>query len=234
MLFLYLAFINSIIMIPPIPTSKRILSYFKSVYITELPSENETHTLQLYLRNNQFQLVHDNALYSFGNKYKPFSIAFNHLTKQLETAHRVLVLGAGMGSIPQMLEERYMQNNEYTIVELDNTILQLCKHHLSTYKIDYVDYIHQDAFEYLKEEPRAPFSLICIDIFLELEVPEACISDNFVKQIHSFLSQGGYAIMNYIQHVEGEWEELLFLFQKQFKNVEVIPYNTNKIIIAKK
>ena len=101
-----------------------------------------------------------------------------------------------------------MQNNEYTIIELNPTILKLCEHQLQQINIDYAEYIQYDAFEYLRTLPRAPFSLICIDIFDELDVPKACITAEFIDNIYKFLSIGGYAVMNYIGESEIEWQTL--------------------------
>ena len=92
-------------MIPDIPLHKKILSYFTTVHIVDIPQAAHEADLQIYLRKNQFQLVMDNAMYSYGNKYKPFLVGFKQMAAALDVAHRVLILGAGMGSIVQILEE---------------------------------------------------------------------------------------------------------------------------------
>jgi spermidine synthase len=75
--------------------------------------------------------------------------------------------------------------------------------------------------------------MIGIDIFIELDVPEFCLSENFLHQCTQCLTENGIVIMN--THFKILAEKNLFenTFKHIFKQVHIIPHGNNYIFIGR-
>ena len=96
-------------------------------YTSDYPnsSENFDRLVTLlfnFLKKNNLELCTENAVYSYGKYYYAFSEAFKKINIEKYDINNVLILGLGMGSIIEILEE-YFEKLSFTGVEKDNAII---------------------------------------------------------------------------------------------------------------
>ncbi len=174
---------------------KRWLSYLMEVHLESSSSEHND-SLHVTLNKGRLQLSTPNAIYSYADKYENFYKAFEqiHLNESIED---VLILGFGLGSIPYMLEEKFGKNYSYTGVELDEEVIYLAsKYVLSDLKSD-VMLIEADAINFMHQCTQA-FDLICIDIFVDDQIPEVFLTEDFLHLIKESLAANGLVVFNHL------------------------------------
>ena len=190
--------------------------------------------IELYMRNGQFQLIFNNAIYSYGTAYKPFLVAFEQVPDQLLRAKSMLVLGSGLGSIPQIVHEKYRQKNiAFTIVDIDKIILDLCSQQLYHRNIHNCRFIREDAAVFIAAD-TAQYDMICVDIFLDLQVPVAFTQYTFLNALASRLSPSGILAFNYIAPEPGAELPVQKTLQQIFSNVQQVAYLRNTLFVAQK
>ena len=107
------------------PIWKKWLSYVKEISLEQTYSVYNPH-LEVLLVEGRHQLVTEDAIYSFDDKYINFDEAFKRINWQKIKGKRVLVLGLGLGSVILLLEKKYGLDLDYTAVEIDPEICRLC------------------------------------------------------------------------------------------------------------
>jgi spermidine synthase len=83
----------------------------------------DNNYLELTLYKNQLQLGTKDVLYSDGDRYIPAVAAVKHMDDFLPHIRTVLVLGAGLCSIVQVMR-RKKANPHFTLVEKDKVVLE--------------------------------------------------------------------------------------------------------------
>lgn len=210
---------------------KKLLSYLVPVTVAS-SSGSQNRFLEFILYRNQWQLATEEALYSDGNRYQPFRIAFKHVPKEtLGHISECLVLGTGLGSIVQILSERYKARPRFTLVEYDEQILKWALENLSAMGIGNLDPYCENAEEFVKRE-KGKYDLICVDIFKGREVPSLFIEEEFLMNSRRLLKPGGIWIMNYIINDEKEAVQFFRNIKRIFINLEIIEKDQNRIVIA--
>lgn len=210
---------------------KRLLSYLVPVTVaTRSGSRNKF--LEFILYRNQWQLATEEALYSDGNRYQPFRIAFNNISKQrLSQVSDCLVLGTGLGSVVQILWEKYNCRGKFNLVEYDEAILKWALEYLSSMGIQNLEAHCINAAEFVKKDHRH-YDLICIDIFSGREVPSLFTETDFLDSTRKLLKPGGIWVMNYIVNDQREMYEYMKNVKRIFPQVEVIEKEQNRILIS--
>lgn len=177
------------------PAWKRWLSYLFEIHIESAPSKINPH-LYVCLSRGRYQLGTKNAVYSYGDLYNNYHTAFSRLNWQsLPERCRVLLLGVGLGSIPYMLENNFGKTFSYTGVEIDDHVLYLAnKYVLSGLRSPMV--VHQaDAFRFMQLN-NEQFDVICMDVFLDDDVPQQFESPEFLDMLRRGLSAQGVLLYN--------------------------------------
>lgn len=178
-----------------IPKWKRWLSHLMEVHL-ESSSSDHNESLHVSLSKGRIQLSTDNAIYSFADKYQNFYNTFEQI-KLRENIEDVLILGFGLGSIPYMLEKKFDKSYRYTGVELDNEVIYLAsKYVLSDLQSD-IMMIEADAINYMHQCTQA-FDLICIDIFVDDQIPEVFLTSDFLNLVKNSLTDDGVVIFNHL------------------------------------
>lgn len=213
---------------------KKLCSYILPIKLQEFSSVNH-HNICIYLQNGQFQLTYNNAIYSFGNKYKPFTEVFSQIEPTLlASKEKVLILGAGLGSIPQILQEQYKaQTRHFTIVDTDQQILELCEQLLIHLGIDGASYHIMDAAKFVATT-NDKFDLICVDVFTDIEVPAACTTLAFCKHLERILHPNGILVFNYIPPLNADSKTLEANLKKCFNNLTRHQYRRNLLYYSSK
>lgn len=210
---------------------KRVLSYLIPVTIATPPG-SKNKFLEFILYRNQWQLATEEALYSDGNRYQPFRIAFKNVPKaRLTAVNDCLILGTGLGSIAQILWEKYKHNPKFTLVEYDEQILKWALENLAARGIRNLDPHCINAAEFVRKEQRR-YDLVCVDIFNGREVPSLFTEQEFLVQTKKLLKPGGIWIMNYIINDEVELYHFLSNVKSIFSSVDIIEKEQNRILIA--
>lgn len=176
------------------PGWKKWLSYFYEWPI-ETVSSDKHEMLQVLLIQGQYQLVSPNAIYSYGVLYTNFLQAFKQLDIESFEGKNVLVLGLGLGSIPQMLETRFLRSFHYTIVEFDEAVIELAHKYVLQHLSSSIEVIHADAFVFI-DQHMDQYDMICMDIFFDDLIPSQFEQKDFLLKIKSLLTPKGLFLYN--------------------------------------
>lgn len=214
-----------------VPWYKQLLSYLHPIKMQTFTSVRHDY-IELYLQNNQFQLVYNNAIYSYGNAYIPFLKAFEAIPDSVTSARQTLILGGGLGSIPQIIADKYQNKaTTYTIVEIDSLIIDLCRQYLRFKQIANCQFINEDATQAITRLPQR-FDLICLDIFNDIDVPKSVLSETFFKSIYQRLTPDGILVFNFIATVHNSIEDATQLLKSTFSNITIVSYKRNTLFIC--
>jgi 16S rRNA G1207 methylase RsmC len=210
---------------------KRLLSYIVPVTVAN-SAGSQNRFLEFILYRNQWQLATEDALYSDGDRYQPYRIAFKNIPKQrLEKVSNCLILGTGLGSIVQILWGKYKCDAHFSLVEYDEKILQWAMESLAAKGITKMDPYCDNAADFVKHHEQQ-YDMICIDIFSGREVPSIFTEREFLRQSKKLLKPGGIWIMNYIINDVKETMDYLRNVKEIFPNIEIIEKEQNRILIA--
>lgn len=229
-----------------IPFHQRLLSYLQPILLDRSPSEISGH-LELRLYHNRFQLRTADALYSDGRRYFPAVAVARHLSAFLPTVKRVLILGAGLGSIVQVMRARGL-HPQYTLVEKDKAVLRWTRQILSTdesqgaragrpkqeldHDDEYEESLLDDAETFMARNQRT-FDLVFVDVFAGREVPDFVTTPTFLDRCRSALSPGGRVALNYLEVSQDGWNRLREVFGDIFPGYHVISRNDNRVLLSR-
>ncbi len=186
--------------------------------------------LELVLNQNRVQLATGDVLYSDGDKYLPAIVVYQHLSKFLKATNNVLVLGAGMGSMMQVMNANGCKPH-YTLVEKDKLILKWAMEFAPEANEEWILPVCDDAAAYMQRNTTT-YDFIFIDIFYGREVPAFVVSADFLIQCRSALTKGGRLALNYIADDPQRWAEVETVFAALYPGYEVLGVNVNKILIS--
>ncbi|HMQ47593.1 MAG TPA: fused MFS/spermidine synthase [Saprospiraceae bacterium] len=170
------------------------LSYFYEIHVESAPSEINPH---LYVSVNQgrYQLSTANAVYSHEDKYTNFLDAFRQINLDAAGIEDVLILGLGLGSIPQMLEQQFGKQYHYTAVEIDENVLYLANKYTLADLASSITTICADAHVFLQLDETC-YDLICMDIFLDDTIPSEFEEVEFLELLRDHLTDRGLLLYN--------------------------------------
>ncbi len=210
-----------------IPKYKRWLSYVTEQVLETAASEHNEF-LQVSLVHGRLQLVAEDAIYSFGDYYLNFRKLFEVFAfEQLPLHAEVLVLGLGLGSIPELLEDYIGVEYNYVAVEIDPVIIELAAKYSLPALRSPVEVQQADAYTFLQLDARQ-YDLICVDVFQDATVPEHLNGADFLDLLKASLKPGGAIAYNRIadtrDHARLAMEYYEGPFQKAFPDGTL--YNT--------
>ena len=168
-------------------------------YISDVPFEHTgseySEELHVVLSRGRMQLLTENAIYSYGDLYSNYERAFRKLRLSRRDIKNMLILGFGLGSIPYMLEKRFNKNYHYTGVEIDETVIYLADKYVTQYLKSPIEMIQADAFAYTIQ-CQQEFDIICVDLFIDDEVPTKFESEDFLFYLKKVLGEKGILMYN--------------------------------------
>lgn len=177
-----------------VPRWKKWLSYLSEVTLEETDSSFNDY-LRVSLSKGRFMLSTEGAIYSFGDLYTNFLYAFRALDFSNVKGKDVLILGLGLGSIPDMLEKRFRQSFNYTAVDIDETVIWLAHHYVLENLQSPIEVISADARAYVRQSERQ-FDLICMDVFLGDLIPATFEQEAYLKDLKRLLRPNGLLVFN--------------------------------------
>ena len=216
-----------------IPTWKKWLSYLLEQHIESVEG-NLNPSLHVSLVNGRYQLSTDTAVYSFDDLYDNFTTAFQQTNFDTFKPKSVLLLGLGLGSVPYILETTYGIKPLYTAVELDEAVIYLAeKYRLSELDAP-VQCIAADA-EIFVSICTESFDFIVIDLFVDDQIPEAFLDNEFMLRIKELLSENGLVMFNHMAMTKVQKEEADAYFKRImlpiFPDATYIETRNNRILV---
>lgn len=212
-----------------IPLYKRLISYLNPVWIRQYRSEHNPH-LELLLYKGRIQLATEDALYSDGNAYTPALAILKDLKAHLPKVKKVLLLGVGLGSTASMIRQRGY-NPAFTLVELDEVILELAMERLSADPATKLEAVCANAEQFVATNTRQ-YDLIFIDIFNSRTVPPFVSTLSFLSNCRKALAEGGHVAFNYIINDHADWEHTQKNFASVFPKHHVISSDINRLFVG--
>jgi spermidine synthase len=186
--------------------------------------------LRLFLYRNRFQLLTHGALYSDGDHYFPAVAVVGHLREFLPATKSVLVLGAGLGSIVQVMRARGYAPR-FTLVEKDKTVLGWAREILDKAHAPKLEHVCLDAQSFMAQNERR-YDLIFVDVFQGRVVPDFVTAPPFLMQCRDSLSPGGHLALNYIEVDQPKWDKALELVARVFPGCQIVSKGDNRILIS--
>ena len=199
-----------------VPFYKRWLSYLYPIILEAREGAHNPY-LEVAISRGRFQLNTENAIYSFGDLYLNFFKTFQQLPLDKMNVQDVLILGFGLGSIPEMLEKNFKKNYRYTGVEIDEEVIDLAHHYVVQHLKSPIQLVCADA-EIFAATCSQTFDLLCIDIFLDDVIPSSFEQVDFLVNVNRLLSSNGYLIINRLAFTK-ENREANKIFLKTFLQV---------------
>lgn len=162
----------------------------------EVTSSDYNAYLEVCVVHGRLQLVAEEAIYSFGDYYLNFRKTFEVFDfDRLPARASVLVLGLGLGSIPELIEKHIGLDYAYVAVEIDPAIIELASKYSLPELGSSIEVVQADALAFLQMDERR-FDLICVDVFQDATVPAHLDGEDFVTLCHESLLPGGALLYN--------------------------------------
>lgn len=199
-----------------IPRYRRWLSYLTEQVLETASSEHNEY-LHVSLVGGRLQLVAEDAIYSFGDYYLNFRKVFEEFDfEQLPLRSNVLILGLGLGSIPELLEKYIGVEYDYVAVEIDPVIIELAADYSLPALVSNVEVNEADAFSFLQLDARR-YDLICVDVFQDATIPAHLNGPDFLSLLEDSLTPGGAIIYNRLADTLQHKTEAKEYYEQQFK-----------------
>lgn len=109
-------------------------------------------------------------------------------------AHRILVLGAGLGEIPALVASA-APDSDVTAVEIDPEVVALSRRHVPAMSLPNVELVVEDARVFLRQGGE-PFDAIVVDLFHGDQPPAHCVTREFFELARARLRDGGTLFVN--------------------------------------
>lgn len=174
---------------------QKLFSYLIPIKIYKKKSAR-SKTIEVTWANGELVLDSENTNYSYGSlqrilRYGLRNIGYN---KVLEMNH-VLVLGVAGGSVIKTLVDEIEYKGRITGVEIDPDMIQIANQYFNLNKIEQLDIIIDDAFEFVLKT-KDKYDLIIIDIFEDIKMPNFLFESFFSARVCSLLNNQGFVLFN--------------------------------------
>ncbi|MEM7573345.1 MAG: fused MFS/spermidine synthase [Bacteroidota bacterium] len=199
-----------------IPTWRYWLSHLWEQRL-ETTSSDYNPVLSISVVQGRLQLTAQDAIYSFGDYYLNFRKVFDRFDfDRLPKQANVLVLGLGLGSIPELLENLHHCDYNYVAVEIDPVIVQLANEYSLPQLKSSIEVITTDAELFLQLDQRQ-YDLICMDVFQDAVVPGHLATDHFLELLKARLAPHGALVYNRLADTNAHRKESREFFEHYFQ-----------------
>ncbi|WP_369765076.1 spermidine synthase [Flavobacterium sp. WC2429] len=174
---------------------KKILSYIIPIKIHTKKSAL-SKSLEVTWANGELVLDSKNTNYSYGSLQRILrlglkNIGFHNITPM----KHILVLGVAGGSVIKTLVDEIDYKGKITGVEIDSDIINIANQYFNLDKIDQLEIIIDDAFEFVLKT-KNKYDLIIIDIFQDTKMPNFLFESFFINRICFLLKSKGFVLFN--------------------------------------
>ena len=195
------------------------------------------HNLSICLSDGRLQLTADRAIYSWEDKYDNFFKAFAQMDFSKFADKEALILGFGLGSIPQMLEQKFKKDFYYTGIEIDEQVIYLAEKYITGSLKSSIQIIQASA-EIFVEITEERFDFICVDVFINDRIPAPIKQYHFIEMLAERLTEQGVLLFNHLANKESEQKEgnrfYENVFLEIFPNAALLDVDGNYIFVSNK
>ncbi len=196
---------------------KKMLSYLIPIPIFKQKS-NLSKSIEVTWNDGEMVLDSENTNYSYGSLQRILRKGLKHIGfNTIKSMQNILVLGVAGGSVIKTLTEEIDYNNKITGVEIDAEIIKLSNKYFGLDKIQNLEIIIDDAFEFVLKT-KEKYDLIIIDIFQDTTMPNFLFEHFFTDRLDFLLNSKGFILFN-----------TMILTSENFKRNE-----TYKLVVDKK
>lgn len=174
--------------------------------------------LKVVLHRGRYKLLTDGAIYSYGDLYSNFRKSFEQFDWQNNPIQSCLILGLGLGSIPDMLTTRFKKSIRFTAVEIDEVVTRLAYDYVLNPKHIPVEIFTADAASFL-EWHRGQYDMICADVFVGDKIPESLQSIEALHRMNDMLKPGGILLYNRLSRFKPDVDKSLRFRDEVFLRV---------------
>ncbi len=196
---------------------KKILSYFFDISIEKKKSKFSGE-LGILLSRGRLALCTKNAMYSFDDLYLNFRTAFSVLNINKFNTDKVLLLGAGLLSVPYLLEKNHQKKFKCKAVDIDPMVLEAAAHYALPKLNSEIELICADAETFVLND-KEKYDLIVVDVFIDNEVPCKFEKEDFLKPLKNLLSENGLLMYNRMANNDVAFENTESFYNQTFKQV---------------
>lgn len=199
-----------------LPFWKKWLSYLRPITLETTSSDLNTF-LEVQVSNGRLMLCTENAVYSYSDLYDNFRDAFTALHIKTRAIEEVLVLGLGLGSIPEMLEKNFDRSYYYTCIEADEEVIVLADKYVLRDLKSPMDVVYADAADWVWATDER-FDMICVDIFVDDSTPSEFRELEFLARCNDLLSESGILIYNCLAFNSTDTQNAQQFYDATFKH----------------
>jgi len=156
---------------------------------------------------------------------------FKKLEKELNVEN-CLILGLGGGTVVQLIKSPWPEAKILGI-EIDPEIIKIGKQFFGLDRVENLEIINKDAFQWLAKYQGKKFDLVLVDFYLGSKFSQQAETDKFLESLKKILSKKALVVFNRLR-LPGEdltgFEEKL---DRHFSQVETIKTPTNLFFIAR-
>ncbi|NJO86944.1 MAG: fused MFS/spermidine synthase [Lewinella sp.] len=199
-----------------IPRWRYWLSYLWEQTLETTRGEYNDYLL-VSLVHGRLQLTAEEAIYSFGDYYLNFRKVFEVFQfSALPARAEVLILGLGLGSIPELLSVHHGLDYQFTAVEIDPVIVELAGRYSLPRLAAPVQVYTTDAAHFLQLNTRR-FDFICMDVFQDATVPAELERPEFLALLAAGLAPNGALLYNRLAATSADRAASQAFFDGPFK-----------------
>ena len=190
---------------------KKLLSFILPTK-AELVTAKKLPGIEVNINNGKVHIDGKNVNYSFGSLHHVFRKAIRFKSKEISKAKTALILGFGAGSIAKILWNEKNFPIQITGVDFEPLMYELAEKYSGIKDFEKLTLIEADAHVFVKE-CKEQFDVIFIDLFVEDQVPDFCMTLEFMKCIKRLINKDGLVIWDTL--VANKLEEQMHLKAKE-------------------
>lgn len=146
-------------------------------------------SLEITLVNGKLVLDSQNTNYSYGSLQRVLRKGLMFIGfEKIKKMEHILVLGVAGGSVIKTITDEIKFQGKITGVEIDGEIIKIADKYFNISKIENLEIVLQDAFEFVLET-KLQYDLIIIDIFQDTVMPNFLFESFFQFRLGEILKK---------------------------------------------
>lgn len=213
---------------------KKLLSHFTDI-VLEKKQSDYSNKLEIILSRGRVALCTQNAMYSFEDLYLNFRESFHKIGLSKFKIEKVMVLGAGLLSVPYLLEKKHQKRFHCKAIDVDPAVIDAATRYGLPKLSSKVELICSDAAEFI-ERDLENYDLLVVDIFIDDKVPEIFETSDFLEKLKNRMEPGAILMFNRMAQNSSALRQTEEFYNDVFKNVfmdsEMLIIKGNRMLIA--
>jgi hypothetical protein len=190
--------------------------------VVELPvtsrSSDHNPELKVTYHRGRYKLITFGAIYSFEDLYSNFRKSFERLKWEDHKIETCLVLGLGLGSIPDMLVTKFKKKISFVAVDIDEVVIEMAMKYVLRPKKINIDVFTADAGSFL-EWHHGRYDMICSDVFVGDRIPPELQTVEALTSMKSMLRPNGLLLYNRLSRYQPDIDASLRFLDQIFLKV---------------